>query len=726
MIIKRIRKETAMHENIAQNKYPRKVASQWYKREQRDFKEWKGIYSEEVLRDVHQRGYLGKSIESLNLLEHQNCTRITDRDYLYLQPMNNRFSKWIADMNTMERMFPQYSEHFLKIYFSLIRRDETLILEFPSAKKECGVADILALLKNEQKKLLICPAFWTSKKQSYEIEYCDAENVYVDGKSSTVEEFEALVGSLQANYLVCDCPDYSGIDCGSEAEKAELQFYIANDLDEDRKILCALVRVSGKEKETQYLIDLKAGTYSVAGETCAVPNWEKTCKKLREIALAIRQVQFYSISIIPCGDSFKIVRCSPSPALPQSGDIQELDSYLKFRLEKKREHVQTREEKVEAFRKSFFAKYVRHFCKPGIRPYMQKLWLNSLKSDLTYKGTSLPQKVWAWRRGFLSYRIEQYGLTEENYKTFLSDYQYHWLNRINNVYQKWINDKTTFRYVMGPFKEYIPDYYFSVYKEYGIPKIVRMQDCPAGVPCDYHGISQLLREQGKLVFKPSAGTHGDGFYCLEYHDGTYYVNGEAIESEEGIDELIQRQKSFYIVTSYINMHPDLKKIYPKSVNSIRIMVINRHGYDPKIMQTYMRIGSSKTGFTDNVGYGGICAMINMETGVMYDPESLRDHVYYPCPKHPDTGTEIAGIQIPHWNLIRQKVVEICQLFPELEYLGFDIAVTEDSFNVMEINIHQDLHKVALHSDEIREFYRDKIRYKERRHWKSSGTGEKAQ
>ena len=43
----------------------------------------------------------------------------------------------------------------------------------------------------------------------------------------------------------------------------------------------------------------------------------------------------------------------------------------------------------------------------------------------------------------------------------------------------------------------------------------------------------------------------------------------------------------------------LRAIYPKSVNTIRMMVINSHGCDPKIMQTHMRIGSSTTGFTDN-------------------------------------------------------------------------------------------------------------------------------
>ena len=33
---------------------------------------------------------------------------------------------------------------------------------------------------------------------------------------------------------------------------------------------------------------------------------------------------------------------------------------------------------------------------------------------------------------------------------------YHWLNWINNIYQLWVNDKTTFRLMMDPFADYIP------------------------------------------------------------------------------------------------------------------------------------------------------------------------------------------------------------------------------------------------------------------------------
>ena len=206
--------------------------------------------------------------------------------------------------------------------------------------------------------------------------------------------------------------------------------------------------------------------------------------------------------------------------------------------------------------------------------------------------------------------------------------------------------------------------------------------------------------------KASAGTHGDGFYCLAYEDGQMTANGQVVD-RDSLEELINGLRSYYVVTEYIQMHDDIKKIYARSVNSIRVMVINADGYNPEIMQTYMRIGSSKTGYTDNVGYGGICAMVDRESGELYRPETITDHVFSPCPTHPDTGTPIAG-KIPNWELICTKIKEICRYMAELEYLGFDIAVTNDGFRVIEINIHQDLHKVATFSDEIKAFFKQKI------------------
>ena len=206
-----------------------------------------------------------------------------------------------------------------------------------------------------------------------------------------------------------------------------------------------------------------------------------------------------------------------------------------------------------------------------------------------------------------------------------------------------------------------------------------------------------------------AGTHGDGFYCLSYEKGQICANGEPC-GIEGLQKIIDEMKVFYIVTEYLEMHSALKKIYAKSVNTVRMMVINEHGYDPKIMQTYMRIGSEKTGFTDNVGYGGICVFINKETGELYKPETIKDHVFYDCPVHPDTGTPIAGF-LPNWELVCTKVLEMSRYLSELEYLGFDIAITEEGFQILEINIHQDLHKVADFDPEVKAFFRRKLKLK---------------
>ena len=711
-LMRRIKKELAMRDTFAKG-YPRLTASRWYNATRRDNRLWKNVYSAAELEKVHAQGYLAKNIAAYDLLSGNGCERISDLDYLFLRPMNNSFAKWIEDINTMTRMNPKHAQRLPKIYFSITNRNGLKILDYPFARRKCGVEEIVEVLQQVGTTLQLRPAFWASKNASYDVRYLSKTKVLVNGTSYTLSKFQKLLRGSNGNYLLCEKLYYDYPIEENWTEESFLKFYLINGT-EDSRIACALIEVleSGKEQGVQYLIDRTAGTFEMDGRTVAIPRWQEICEDLLAMSGNMMQLRYYSVSIVLTEDGYKISNANFQPYLPRIPFDSELNDYLKAWAAQKKTVEIPFKQKYEAIKNRIFAKFVGKFCRPGIRPYMQKLWFSAVKSDLSWKGTTLSQKIWAWKRGFLSFRIGQYGLTEENYQDHLSDYDYHWLNRMNNVYQAWISDKTTFRYSMEPLKEYIPDYYFSVFKRDGETVVARMQDCPENIGNGLDGIVQILRQDSILVFKPSAGLHGDGFYCIEYRDNAFWINGKETD-EEGIKNLIRAQRSVYVVTSYIHMHPDLKKIYPKSVNSIRVMAINRHGYDPKILQTYMRIGSSKTGYTDNVGYGGICAMIDIETGMLYDPETLRDHVYYPCPQHPDTGTEIAGIVVPHWPLICEKVGEICQLIPELEYLGFDVAVMEDGFQIMEINVHQDLHKVAKHAPEVRAYYKERIEYKKR-------------
>ncbi len=710
-ITKRFKKELAMRDTFRKG-YPRLTASRWYNAVKRDNRMWKGKYSQKLLDQVHAKGFLAKNIERLDLL-NQEPDRISDLDYMYLRPMNNSFSKWIEDINTMTRMHPTYKEHFPEIYFSISNRNGLKILDYPVAKRKCEVKDIVTKLQELNTTVQLRPAYWNSKEERFDVSYHDRKHIRVNGKLYDLTAFYKMLTQRGGNYLLCEKLHYTYALTEDWTKESFFKFYLVND-NTNSYIACALVEVFEKDESDacQYMIDIGSGTFTMGETVIAVPRWEKFSHEILALAESMRQLDYFSVSATLTEDGFKIGNCNFNPYLPRIPLNPELNDYLKQRVAQKKRVVITAAQKRKAIKDSLFAKFVRKYCRKGIRPYMQDLWFSAVKGDFKWKGTKLSQKIWAWKRGFLSYRITQYGLTEENYKKFLSDYDYHWLNRINNVYQTWISDKTTFRYTMEPMKEYIPDYYFSLFKRNGKVVVARMPDCPENIETSMAGVIALLQQEEILVFKPSAGLHGDGFYCLEYRDDSFWINGKATDAA-GIEELIRQQRSVYVLTSYICMHPELKKIYPTSVNSIRIMAINRHGYDPQILQTYMRIGSSKTGYTDNVGYGGICSMIDIQTGQLYDPETLRDHVYYPCPRHPDTGTEIAGIVVPHWPLICEKVGEVCQMFPELEYLGFDVAVMEDGFNIMEINVHQDLHKVGLHTDEIRDYYNERIAYKKK-------------
>jgi len=350
--------------------------------------------------------------------------------------------------------------------------------------------------------------------------------------------------------------------------------------------------------------------------------------------------------------------------------------------------------------------------KKGYTDYMSREWYDTVRNNLlTDKETPLKQKLWCYRRGFMPWRIHQYGLTEDNFKEFLSDRDYMYLHQMNNSYKKWIEDKMTFRLVLDPFKEHLPKYYFQILQRDDKPMILRLPDLPEGFEPTFDDILRLLRQEGKLALKASSGTHGIGFYKMHYENGKYYLNNEETTAY-GIRSTINSFKSFYVITNYINMHDQIKKIYAGSVNTIRIMMINRDGHHPQLLDAYMRIGSKKSGVTDNVAFGGVVCTINMETGEYGNGMQIKDHRFIDIKKHPDTGTPLRGI-IPNWELIKKGLIDICNYMPQLEYLGFDVVCTPEGFVLLEVNSHQDLHRLRYYDPRIKDFFFYKLRRKER-------------
>ncbi len=740
-LVSRIKREIFIRPWLQQG-YSRKLANAYYKKVQQDNALDNGISMKDK-KWAHEHKYLSTSIEKYDLKNNLD-KYISDVDYLFLQPFNNSFTKWLGDLVTTNHVLIDYQEHLPKLYFNIIdRENKKVFLPIDTVNREFGEDyDAFIKLLNERGSLAIRPASSSGNRSTYIIERI-GENKYklcadeVDKHRMTMfkytydkamllcdeypaelpEGFEPnpakkpeydkeslleLISTFKYNYVIAEPYRLN------EDVKGAVKLYIANKELKQTELLDAYLLPFGAE-ETEYVRISDNG--AVEGSETVIPGWDKLVAEVLKMSAFMSEIEYFNAYILITEDGFVIDRFSTSPVLPTIAHSDKLNNYLLERLSKKKEtYTASGTNFYKAFRDKRFNRFVKRFCRPGIRPYMQKLWMRSVWDDFLHtKTTNIFQKIWCWRRGFQSFRIEQYGLTKDNYKNYLSDYQYHWLNRINNSYQVWINDKTTTRYVMEPYKQYLAKYYYDIIKMNGKTCIKALQDIPEGFGANFEDMFKLLRQEKLLALKPSSGTHGDGFYRMEYADGKYLINGNEMTEDE-IVEMICGFKSIYIITEYLFMHKELKKIYPNSVNTIRVAVVNQSAYAPKIMQTYMRIGSSKSGFTDNVGYGGICAKIDIESGRYYCPQQIRDHKFIPCPVHPDTGVEIEGI-VPNWDYMCKGVVDICKFMPELEYLGFDIAITDDGFKIIEINIHQDLHKAAEHSEEFKSFYRDKMKLK---------------
>lgn len=693
--------------------YSRYAANQWYGETLKDLRKYKKSAGEDAVKALHKKGYLWHSKERYGLQAGETSDYITDFDYITTAPYNNSFTKWLEDILTTSRVLKNFDEHNRQIYFSIIQRyGAQMILRVGQEDREYSVDDVLELLR-EKGNAELRPVHWESPKRRYRLEYKEGQ-FYLNGKAADNAAIAKVINGLRSNYIIAEPVRIRYDFTKTVTRDHSIKLWITNDFEDGPTILSGVVDIywtsKGKRKNVTKPLDVKNGTFTLNGEEIRIETWPQIRKRVRLISHSIKHISYYTMTIALHKDHlFKILHFSTNPRLPEIAFNRELNEYLKQRAKAKRKSKVSLVQHFKSLKNALFNKFVHKFCRPGIRPYMQRLWFDAVKSDFLHTKVSLKTKLWAWKRGFISYHTYQYGMTEENYKNFLSDYDYYWLNRINNEYQKWVNDKTTYRYIMEPFKKYIPAYYFSCFKRNGKLWMSRMWDCPKDISEDFNGLLKLLRMKGKLAFKPSAGTHGDGFYCLSYEGGRYYVNGKEYTPEK-LQQLFEEQKSFYVVTEYLKMHSRLREIYSKSVNTVRIMVINQNGYDPKIMQTYMRIGSSSTGYTDNVGYGGICVMVDPQTGELYQPQTIKEHIYYDCPNHPDTGTPISGL-LPNWDIVCKAVLDISRYLCELEYLGFDVAITEKGLCILEINIHQDLHKVNTFSEEINEFFRRKIEHK---------------
>ena len=99
---------------------------------------------------------------------------------------------------------------------------------------------------------------------------------------------------------------------------------------------------------------------------------------------------------------------------------------------------------------------------------------------------------------------------------------------------------------------------------------------------------------------------------------------------------------------------------------------------------------------DNLNSGGLAAVIDKETGIISTPGA--DKIGETFEKHPDTGTEIIGFEIPKFAEAVATVKEAATVVPQIGYAAWDIAVSDDDVQLIEGNQYpgHDIYQMPCH------------------------------
>jgi hypothetical protein len=194
-------------------------------------------------------------------------------------------------------------------------------------------------------------------------------------------------------------------------------------------------------------------------------------------------------------------------------------------------------------------------------------------------------------------------------------------------------------------------------------------------------VDELIKASGaeKLFVKPTFGLGGRGILVFNLAADGYRNSENELLSASFISN--QLKNEHYIVQKGLIQHEEISKIYPKAINTFRIMTKVENGKG-EIIYSMLRMGQ-KGNQIDNASQHGLACAVNKENGKFASQgfTGLREAVT----SHPDTGFKFDGYQFPYWDELKQFIVGVAEKFYEIKYLGWDVAFTADGPAIIEIN-----------------------------------------
>lgn len=284
--------------------------------------------------------------------------------------------------------------------------------------------------------------------------------------------------------------------------------------------------------------------------------------------------------------------------------------------------------------------------------------------------------------GYVDYLKGNYiNLSNEEKKDFLTKRNYVRLVKYLNKrgYQMIFHDKVVFNRI---FKDYIGRDFIDI-REVG-----------------YKGFKKFVSGKENVFAKKHNSFGGDG---------VKKVNLAGEDLKVLFNQLYNNKQ--YLIEDTLIQNEYLDWINPKAVNNVRLVTLLKDGEAYVVFKT-LRINA---GGEEVISCHDIYMTLDDEGNILGNVVDDECNIYK---KHPVTGFKFKGAKIPHMDKALELVKSAAKLVPEMRWIGWDVAITEDGAAIIEGNNYPSfgLHQFYLLNDgeevgkykRIKEILKDEI------------------
>lgn len=284
--------------------------------------------------------------------------------------------------------------------------------------------------------------------------------------------------------------------------------------------------------------------------------------------------------------------------------------------------------------------------------------------------------------GYVDYLKGNYiNLSNEEKKDFLTKRNYVRLVKYLNKrgYQMIFHDKVVFNRI---FKDYIGRDFIDI-REVG-----------------YKGFKKFVTGKENVFAKKHNSFGGDGVKKVN-------IAGEDLKVL--FNQLYNNKQ--YLIEDTLIQNEYLDWINPKAVNNVRLVTLLKDGEVYVVFKT-LRINA---GSEEVISCHDIYMTLDDEGNILGNVVDDECNIYK---KHPVTGFKFKGAKIPHMDKALELVKSAAKLVPEMRWIGWDVAITEDGAAIIEGNNYPSfgLHQFYLLNDgeevgkykRIKEILKDEI------------------